>query len=98
MAVEDRNIEYRVRPVTRFVVTRYERVSFGGKESGGVDTKGEFDNFDIAYQVGYALCRDEHQRLGWPLGDERIKYPEPPQPPDGAMAADPHLAPALSAK
>ncbi|WP_139812959.1 hypothetical protein [Ensifer aridi] len=70
-------IEYRVRPVTRFIVTRFESdTGPDGRDSGGCSTKGEFDNFDTAYQVAYALCRDEHQRLGWPVGDERIKYPE----------------------
>jgi len=66
-------IEYRVRPVTRYIVTRYHNEGDGG--SAGVETKGEFDNADIAYEVGYALCKDEHQRLGYSLGDERIKYP-----------------------
>lgn len=95
--MEDRKkIEYRVRPVTRFIVTRFECVSHpDGRESGSCYTRGEFDNFETAYQVGYALCRDEHQRLGWPLGDERINYPEPASPPDGAVAADPHLVPTI---
>ncbi|MDX0615138.1 hypothetical protein GOD03_11650 [Sinorhizobium medicae] len=92
--MKDREIEYRVRPVTRFIVTRFESVGHpNGRESGGCDSKGEFDNFDTAYQVGYALCRDEHQRLGWPIGDQRIKYPEPLLPPDGAVASEPHLMP-----
>lgn len=38
---------------------------------------GEYDNADVAYQVGYALCKAEHDRLGWPIDDERIKYPAP---------------------
>ena len=64
-------IEYRVRPVTRYVVTRYEQ----NGSCGGVSTMGEYENEDVAYQVGYALCKAEHQRLGWHPGDERIQYP-----------------------
>lgn len=67
-------IEYRVRPVTRFIVTRYHKSG----DAGGVDTLGEYDNHETAYAVGYALCKAEHERLGWPIGDERILYPEHP--------------------
>ena len=67
-------LEYRVRPVTRYVVTRFHQDETGG---AGVETKGEFGNEAVAYEVAYALCRDEHQRLGYPLADERIQYPEP---------------------
>ena len=72
-------IEYRVRPVTRYIVTRYEQ-TFGGAASvgGSVAGRGEYDNEATAYEVGYALARADHERLGWPLGDERIKYPDPP--------------------
>ncbi len=73
MAVTNRQIEYRVRTVERFIVTRHE----SGEYASGVTTKGEFDNYEIAHEVAYALCRDEHERLGWPLDDARIKYPEP---------------------
>lgn len=68
------NIEYRLRPVTRYVITRYESQSENG--TGSVRGIGEYDNQDIAYEVGYALCRAEHERLGWPPGDERIQYPQ----------------------
>jgi hypothetical protein len=64
-------IEYRVRPVTRYVVTRWH-----DGEGVGVEQKGEFDNFDTAYAVGYALCKHEHQELGYPPGDERVQYPK----------------------
>jgi hypothetical protein len=68
------NIEYRLRPVTRYVVTRYEDQLEAG--TGGIRTLGEYDNEGVAYEVGYALCRAEHERLGWPVGDERILYPQ----------------------
>ena len=67
-------IEYRVRPVTRFIVTRFHQEDRG---TAGVDVRGEFDNEAMAYEVGYALCKAEHDRLGYPPGDERIQYPEP---------------------
>lgn len=74
-------IEYRVRPVTRYVVTRFEseKVPPGVGTTAGVSrTLGEYENDDTAYQVGYALCRAEHEQLGYPLGDMRIIYPSRP--------------------
>lgn len=72
-----KTIEYRVRPVTRYIVTRYEQeVSDSDSTRDGASSRhGEFENFEIAYEVGYALCKAEHERLGWPLGDPRIQYP-----------------------
>ena len=69
-------IEYRVRLVKRYVVTRFYQNGDGVGSSGGSEMKGEFDNEESAYQVGYALAKDEHQRLGWPLNDERMQYPK----------------------
>jgi hypothetical protein len=66
-------IEYRVRPVTRYVVTRFQREGTSGASS----TLGEYDNQQVAHEVAYAVAKAEHARLGWPLGDERIKYPSP---------------------
>ena len=65
-------IEYRVRPVTRYVVTRYE------EEVNGASSRvlGEYDNVYIAQEVGYALCKAEHERLGYAPGDMRVKYPD----------------------
>lgn len=64
-------VEYRVREITRYVVTRYHE----GSHTGGVETKGEYDNATVAHEVAYALCKAEHEQLGWPLDDERIQYP-----------------------
>jgi len=78
-------IEYKVRPVTRYVVTRYEETEGAG--NSGCAGKGEFANGEVAYQVAYALAKEEHQRLGFPPGDMRIIYPEVPEgvsvPPQG---------------
>lgn len=68
------NIEYRVRPVTRYVVTRYE--DQGANGTGSIRTLGEYDNQEVAQEVGYALCKAEHQNLGWAPGDNRIIYPQ----------------------
>jgi hypothetical protein len=48
-----KSIEYRVRPVIRYVVTRYESEPETG--SGGVSTMGEFDHQEYANQVSRAL-------------------------------------------
>jgi hypothetical protein len=66
-------VEYRVRPVTRYIITRYAVEGAGGS----IETRGEYDNAHVAYEVGYALAKAEHERLGYPPGDERIVYPEP---------------------
>lgn len=68
-------IEYRVRMVPRYIVTRYDAGESG--RGGNSETRGEYDNADVAYEVATALCKAEHERLGWDLGDERIKYPLP---------------------
>jgi hypothetical protein len=66
-------IEYRVRPVTRYVVTHYKEDTEA--KSASVGGLGEYDNELVAYEVAYALCKAEHERKGWPPGDERITYP-----------------------
>ena len=68
-------VEYRVRPVTRYIITKYEEWS---DRTPGVQTLGEYDNAEVAFEVGYALCKAEHDRLGWPVADERIQYPRHP--------------------
>lgn len=67
-------VEYKVREVTRYIVTRYE--SSENNKTGSSTERGEFDNADVAYRVGYALAKLEHEHLGYPEGDERIIYPD----------------------
>lgn len=94
---ELRLVEYSVRPVTRYIVTRYEERSSDGNRISSSDPRiaenrvgnarvcagssghGEFDNAQTAYDVAYALCRAEHERLGYQIDDERIHYPEHPE-------------------
>lgn len=75
-------VEYRVRPVTRYIVTRWEgEEGRNGPASRVVSS--EYDNERTAYEVAYALCRVEHERLGYPPGDMRIIYPDPIVGPSG---------------
>lgn len=76
-------IEYKVRPVTRYIVTRFESTD----TSGSTEQRGEFDNEMTAYQVAYALCHEEHQRVGWKIDDARMKYPEHPDSKDTVQVA-----------
>jgi hypothetical protein len=69
-------VEYRVRPVTRFVVTRYHQSDDGSE----VSTKGTYDNAHVAYEVAYALCKAEHDASGEPLGSMAFIYPDTPEP------------------
>ena len=75
-----KHVEYRVKEVRRYIVTRHETVvSAEGEHVCGSNTtqgSGEYPNWDMAYQVGYALARLEHEQLGYELGDERVRYPQ----------------------
>jgi len=71
-------VEYRVRKIDRYIVTRFE----GEKDNSGTVVGGtprqignEFASEEVAYEVAYALARADHERLGYPLDDERIQYP-----------------------
>lgn len=77
-----KRVEFRVKPVTRYVVTKWEKDiepegmgSTGGPTHVVTNGGAEFDNHETAYAVAYALCRAEHERLGYPPYDERIQYP-----------------------
>lgn len=73
-------IEYRIKPVTRFIVTRYEQpFTTTACSSGQVEERGEFNNADTAYAVAYALCKLEHDRSGEPINSMNFIYPEHPE-------------------
>ena len=74
MATPGAEYEYRVRPVTRYIVTCFRR----SNGVSGSTQHGEFDSEETAYQVGYALAKADHGRLGYPLDDMRIIYPTRP--------------------
>lgn len=70
-------IEYRVRPVTRYIVTRFEEgiAHKPGAPSGPSSRQhGEYENEDTAYSVATALAFKEREDLGWPPGDERMQF------------------------
>jgi len=69
-----KKIEYRVRKITRYMITRFEEY----ENCAGSTSKGEYENEDTAFEVAYALCKAEHERLGIGVGDERISYPSRP--------------------
>ena len=83
--MSDELIEYRVKPVTRYAITRYERAVVGDEkaQSSSVCGRGEYENAEVAYEIAYALAKADHERKGWPLDDERIQYPRHPNE-DGA--------------
>lgn len=65
-------IEYRVKRVERFIVTRHEdHGSTGSTRQIGK----EFDHFETAYEVATALARAEQERLGLPPGDGGVIFP-----------------------
>lgn len=67
-------VEYRIIEKPRYIVIRYEE-GHGGKS---VSERGTYDNPDIAWEVAYALCRQDHERMGYGPDDERIQYPRLP--------------------
>lgn len=64
-------VEYRVRPVTRYIITRY----YATENTGGVEQRGEFDNYRTAHDVAYALCKLDHDLAGTSRGDPGFQYP-----------------------
>ena len=73
-------IEYKIRPVTRYIVTRFEKVTGPGDNNySGSEECGEFLSKEQAYKIGHALCRVDHQRLGYDAEDMRIQYPRMPE-------------------
>lgn len=65
-------IEYRVKRVERFIVTRHEdHGSTGSTRQIGK----EFDNFETAYEVGTALARSDQERLCILPGEYGVIFP-----------------------
>ena len=61
-------VEYRVRPVTRYIVTRFE-------DGVGSAQIGEYPSAETAHSVGYALCDAERINAGEPLDSPAFVYP-----------------------
>lgn len=82
-----KKVEYRVRPITRYIVTRYAQtieIDPSGACGSESSTRGTYDNAEIAHEVAYALCKAEHDASGEELGSMNFIYPV-----RGDMA-DPH--------
>lgn len=81
MTNPQKHVEYRVREIKRYTVTRFEYFSNDQCEMGASSSRqigSEYPNEDTAYEVAYALCSVEHEQLGYPLTDPRIRYPTRP--------------------
>jgi hypothetical protein len=85
--MNDELIEYRVKTVERYIVTRYEKQ---GDETAVVE-RGNFASPHIAYEVAYALARADHERKGWPPFDVRIQYPRHPIEPEAPASTNGEL-------
>lgn len=83
-------IEYKIREVTRYIVTRWEgeRLDYSLLNQAGQhkvispaksSQHGEFDNAETAYAVGCALAKTEAEKLGLMPGDDSLRYPELPK-------------------
>lgn len=78
----ERYSEFRVREVTRYIVTRYDGVKHtNGTESGSSPRQlgNEFPSADTAYEVAYALARQEAEHRGLPPGSMGVIYPAHPR-------------------
>lgn len=78
-------IEYRVKAIERYIVTRYEEDNAG---NSSVVERGTYTSPHIAHEVAYALCAQDHEQLGFGPGDERVKYPVHPLPAHRASIKD----------
>lgn len=71
-------IEYRVKRVERFIVTRYEAPTSSDGATTEVSVRQigkEFDSFETAYEVGYSLAKEDQRRLGLPEDDMGVIFP-----------------------
>ncbi len=66
-----RKVEYRVRPVTRYVLTKFEDGEDGDRRWGGCETIGEFVNIDSADRVGIAMRESDRGSTFATIEDRR---------------------------
>ncbi|MDX3926752.1 MAG: hypothetical protein QHC90_13235 [Shinella sp.] len=67
-------VEYRVKETKRYIVTRYE----DNGTTGSCSQVGEYASGEVAYQFGYAMCRQEHIKSGEPVESMNYIYPAIP--------------------
>lgn len=78
-----RETEYRVRPVTRWIVTRWHCEDYGAGSSG-VEECGEFSNLRQANKVCEALGSLEPEAMVTPMPEEFYDEDHLRMPPEGA--------------
>jgi hypothetical protein len=71
-----KKVEYRVIPVTRYLVTRWHEEEDERGHACGSEERGEFNNERVAYDVAYALCKAEHDASGEPIDSMNFIYPK----------------------
>ncbi len=68
-------IEYKIKPVVRYFITRHETT----ENTGSTQNVGsEYANGETAFEVAYALARAEANRLSLPIGSMDLIYPQTP--------------------
>ncbi len=77
-------VEYRIKPITRYIVTRFES---DAKSAGVCSEVGTYDSADTAYDVGYAMCKLEHQKSGEHPESMNFIYPLHPVGSSGVMVS-----------
>jgi len=71
-------VEFRVRKVSRFVITRYEESLETSKYSGSIRTIGTFENLKDANDVAEALHKSEPESTLMQLDDIEPRHPPRP--------------------
>jgi hypothetical protein len=79
LSKETAMIEYRVKRVERFIVTRHEMSADGNTGSATRQIGNEYDSADTAFEVGYALARADAERLQLPPDSMEVIYPKHPR-------------------
>jgi len=70
-----KTIEYRVRPVTRYIVTRFESEDRMGASS----SCGEFDREDEALRVGFAAAKMDQEHYRFDHNQAEVIFPDLPE-------------------
>ncbi len=68
-------VEYQVKELTRYTVTRWYSEAGPTGDGGGCIGYGEFDNANQAYEVATSMASNECLVNGWAIDDERMKFP-----------------------
>lgn len=78
-------IEYRIKPVVRYYITRHEQTENAGSTQ---HIGSEYSSGEVAFEVAYALAHAEAERLGLAPGSMNLIYPT--QPIEYELRPNPH--------